>query len=75
MACGAEIFLPLEQSPPLIAPALNRFISTQLFGVGNLDPITLCTSAVVMVALALLACWIPARRAAAVDPIQAIRAD
>jgi ABC-type antimicrobial peptide transport system permease subunit len=59
----------------LLAPILTRFISTQLFGVGSLDPTTFVAAGATVVALALLACWVPARRASAVDPVQAIRAD
>jgi predicted permease len=59
----------------LVAPALARLISTQLFGVGSLDPMTFCACAAIVLGLSLLACWIPARRAAAVDPVLAMRAD
>jgi putative ABC transport system permease protein len=50
-------------------------MSTQLFGVGSLDPISFVASRATVAALALLACWIPSRRASAVDLVQAIRAD
>ncbi len=72
---GARLALSGVGVGLLLAPILTRFISTQLFGVGSLDPITLAGSGATVVGLSLLACWIPARRASAVDPVQAIRAD
>lgn len=55
--------------------ALSRVLRSFLFEVGVLDPFTLCIVPLLMLAVALLAAWIPARRAAAVDPIVALRAD
>lgn len=72
---GAKLALLGAGVGLLLAPILTRFISTQLFGVGSLDPITFVAAGATVVALALLACWVPARRASAVDPVQAIRAD
>jgi putative ABC transport system permease protein len=72
---GARLALSGVAVGLLLAPVLTRFISTQLFGVGSLDPITFVASGATVVGLSLLACWIPARRASAVDPVQAIRAD
>jgi putative ABC transport system permease protein len=72
---GAKLALSGVGVGLLLAPIVTRFISTQLFGVGSLDPITFVAAGATVVALALLACWIPARRASSVDPVQAIRAD
>jgi predicted permease len=72
---GARLALTGVGVGLLLAPVLTRFISTQLFGVGSLDPVTFVASGATVVALSLLACWIPARRASAVDPVQAMRAD
>jgi ABC-type antimicrobial peptide transport system permease subunit len=53
--------------------AAVRLISTMLFGVKPLDTVTFVGGALVLTAVALLASYIPARRAAAVDPMVALR--
>ena len=53
--------------------ALGRVIATQLWGVSAYDPWTLTCVPVLLIATGLLACWIPARRAANVDPQVALR--
>jgi predicted permease len=53
--------------------ALSQLMRAQLFGVSAIDPITLVAVIVVLAFTALLACYLPARRAASVDPIEALR--
>ncbi len=56
-----------------LAIGLARVIASFLFGVKPTDPTTYATVAAVLIAVALLACFIPARRATKVDPMSAIR--
>ena len=54
---------------------LARFVSSRLYGVSPADPLTIVAAAVLLSAVAAVAALIPARRAAAIDPIGAIRAE
>jgi len=53
--------------------ALTRLMKSLLFEVSATDPITFVVSALLLISVALLACWIPARRAAKVDPLVALK--
>src|SRR5579863_527356 len=57
----------------VIALPLMRLLSGFLFGVTATDPITFISVAVLLIAVGLLACYIPARRASRVDPLVALR--
>ena len=58
-----------------VALVLTRVMSALLFGVGPMDPVTYAAVSAVLAAVALLATYLPARRASRVDPIVALRAD
>ena len=57
----------------LAAFGLARFVTSLLFGVGGADPLTFAGVAAVMIAVAILATYIPARKASRVDPVDALR--
>ncbi|MGC1106615.1 MAG: FtsX-like permease family protein, partial [Candidatus Acidiferrales bacterium] len=57
----------------IVALGVTRLINSMIFGVTPYDPITFITVAITLVAVAFLACYIPARRAMRVDPIVALR--
>lgn len=57
------------------AAAASRLLASLLFGVSARDPITFIAVALLLSSVSLLATWLPARRAAAVDPIIALRSD
>lgn len=57
------------------ALALTRMLSGLLFGVTASDPVTFAAAPVILLGVAVLACWIPARRAAGIDPVRALRQD
>src|SRR5690606_18728664 len=57
------------------ALVMTRFLTSLLFGVQAMDPLTFVAVSTMMIAVALLASYIPARRASAVDPVQALRTE
>ena len=67
-AIGIVIALP-------IAYGLSGFLRSQLFGVSAADPLTLSVAVLLIGIVALVAALIPARRAAAVNPTEALRAE
>lgn len=56
-----------------VSLGVGRIIATQLWGVSAYDPWTLAVVAVLLLITGLVACWVPARRAARVDPLVALR--
>ncbi len=54
---------------------LTRVMETLLFSVSRTDPVTFVAVPLALIAVALLACYIPARRAMRVDPVVALRGE
>jgi ABC-type antimicrobial peptide transport system permease subunit len=59
----------------LVAFGGARMMKSMLYGVSASDPITFTCVALLLFCIALLACWIPARRASRVEPMIALRAE
>jgi predicted permease len=87
MALGAErrsvVLMVLRQAGKMVtlgvvvgllaSLGVSRLMASMLFGVNSYDPLTLVAVAVTLSAVALAACYVPARRAARVDPMVALR--
>ena len=54
---------------------VSRVLSSLLFGVSTTDPLTYLGTALGLAMVALLASWIPARRASRIDPVEALRSE
>ena len=59
----------------IMALASGRILAATLFGIRARDPLTLCGVAVLLLIASAAACWIPARRAAAVDPVAVLKTE
>ena len=55
------------------AVLLSRVLRAFLFGIQPTDPVTIIVAGLLFTAVALLACWVPMRRAARVNPLEALR--
>jgi putative ABC transport system permease protein len=67
---GLGLFLGLAASL-----GLARFLRSSLYEVSPFDPVSFAAVALVLAAIGALACWLPARRATRVDPVEALRAE
>ena len=75
MLSGARLALTGTVVGAVGAILLSRLISSLLWGVRGTDPLTYVAVAGLLTVVTLLACFVPARRAARVDPIVALRAE
>jgi ABC-type antimicrobial peptide transport system permease subunit len=66
VVAGIAVAVPL-------ALALSRFIGSALYGITPTDPISIATAALLLAGIALLAGFVPARRAASADPLSILR--
>jgi ABC-type antimicrobial peptide transport system permease subunit len=68
VACGLAIGVP-------VAALAARLIASQLFALKPGDPVTFLTACAIMAAVTVIASFLPARRAASVDPMRALRSE
>ena len=68
LLCGVTLGL-------LLAMATGKILSGILYEVGALDPIAFTAAPLLLAAAALIATWLPARRATRINPIQALRTE
>lgn len=72
---GLALVIPGLALGLLGAWVLDRSLQSQLYAVSATDPETYAMGAAALLLAALLACWVPARRASRVDPVEALRAE
>jgi putative ABC transport system permease protein len=75
LAEGARLTLTGLAAGAICAAVLSRVVGDLLYGVTVNDPLTYCGAAVLLAVVALIAAYLPARRAARIDPIVALRYD
>jgi putative ABC transport system permease protein len=75
VASGARMVMIGAAGGLAAALALSGLMKSLLFGIGPRDPLTFIAAPAVFVAVALLAAYVPARRAARVSPMEALRAE
>jgi putative ABC transport system permease protein len=74
IAGGLRLILAGVAIGLVVSLSLGRAVEAELWpGVKTYDPATLASTVLLLLSTAVLACWIPARRAARVDPLVALR--
>jgi ABC-type antimicrobial peptide transport system permease subunit len=72
---GATLTLVGAVAGLMAALAGSRLIQSLLFGVSARDPIVFAGTTLFLLSVALMACWLPARRAARLSPLEALRTE
>jgi predicted permease len=75
MADSAKVILPGTVVGLAAALAATRLVSSQLYGLTPTDPLTLLAAVLLLLSVATLAAFLPARRAAGIDPVEALRCE
>jgi ABC-type antimicrobial peptide transport system permease subunit len=75
LAQAARLAIPGTLLGLVLALSLGRVVQTLIYGVSAADPLVFTAVVLLVPAVALLAAWIPARRAARSDPMQALRTE
>jgi putative ABC transport system permease protein len=75
LAQGGKLALTGILLGAIAALLLTRLMSGLLYGVSAIDPATFAGVAILLVLVGLLACYLPARRAMAVDPLASLRVE
>jgi putative ABC transport system permease protein len=75
LARGLRLVLPGVLLGLAGAWAVSRLLQSQLFGITATDPLTYGAGALLLLLAALLACYVPARRATLVNPVEALRSE
>lgn len=72
---GARVIMPGALAGTAAALAATRLVESVLFGLKPTDPITILASVLLLLAVAGVAAYVPARRAAGIDPVEALRCE
>jgi len=75
MGAGVRLAVSGVALGAILSLGVNRFLETALYGVKPTDGVTFAAAAVLLTIVAVLACYIPARRAMSIDPVMALRVE